>query len=55
MRRGAGFDTNQARRQLLKEGQDEAPLQLAAEDHLATRINAVDLKYPIWQCRDRLS
>jgi hypothetical protein len=32
MRRGAGFDTNQARRQR----QDVAPLQLAADNRLAT-------------------
>ena len=51
MRRGAGFDTNQARRQLLEEGQDVASLQLAAEDHLATGINAVHLKYRLGKSR----
>ena len=44
MRRGASFDTNQARWQLLKESQDVAALQLAADDHLAVSINAMDLK-----------
>ena len=45
MRRGAGLDTNQARRQLLEERQDVAALQLTADDHLAFRVNAVHLKY----------
>src|ERR1700692_4935014 len=45
MRCGARFDANQARRQLLKERQDVAALQLTANDHLAFRVNAVHLKY----------
>jgi hypothetical protein len=44
MRRGTSFDANQARRQLLEECQDVTALQLAAEDYLALRINAVNLK-----------
>ena len=51
LRRGAGFDTNQARRQRLEEGQDVAPLQLTAEDYLATGINAVHLKYRLGNVR----
>ena len=58
MRRGAGFDTNQARRQLLEEGQDVAPLELTAEDDIAFRIDAVNLKNRLrdveTNCRDRL-
>src|SRR5450432_448110 len=44
MRRGAGFDADQTRRKLFKERQDRAPLQLATYDHLATSINAMNLK-----------
>src|SRR5215472_14164548 len=40
----ASFDTNQARRHLLEESQNVAALQLAADDHLAVSINAMDLK-----------
>jgi len=58
MRRGAGFDADQARWQLLEEHQDMAPLQLAADDYPALRINAVDLEYRLGDvetdCRDRL-
>jgi hypothetical protein len=58
MRRGASFDTNQARRQLLEESQDVAALQPAADDHLAVSINAMDLKNRLrdieTDCRDRL-
>ena len=58
MRRGAGFNTDQARRQLLEERQHVAPLKLAAKDDIARRINAVDLKYRLrdveTDCRDRL-
>src|ERR1700746_3567421 len=54
----ASFDTNQARRQLLEESQDVAALQLAADDHLAVSINAMDLKNRLrdieTDCRDRL-
>jgi hypothetical protein len=52
MRRGAGLDPNQARRQLLEERQDVSALQLAADDHLAFRVDAVHLKDRL-QCRDR--
>jgi len=56
--RGTGFDTNQARRQILEKGQDVTPLQLPADDHLATGVNAVDLEYRLGNvetdCRDRL-
>jgi hypothetical protein len=45
MRRGAGFYPNEARRQLLKEGQDVATLQLAANEHVAFRVDAVHLKH----------
>jgi hypothetical protein len=45
MRRSAGLDANQTRRQLLKERQNVAPPQLTADNHLAFRINAMDLKH----------
>jgi hypothetical protein len=44
MRRGAGFDTDQTRRQLLKERQNIAPLQLTTDHHFAGSINAMNLK-----------
>jgi putative transposase len=44
MRRGAGLDTNEARRQLLEERQDVAALQLTADEHVASRVDAVHLK-----------
>ncbi len=44
MRRSAGFDTNQARRQLLEECQNVATLDLTTEDDIALRIDAVNLK-----------
>jgi hypothetical protein len=44
MRRGTGLDTNQARRQLLKERQDVTTLQLPAHHHLAGGINTMHLK-----------
>src|SRR4029077_9615151 len=44
MRRGAGLDTNEARRQLLKERQDVAALQLTADEHVAFSVDAVHLK-----------
>jgi hypothetical protein len=46
MRRRAGFDANQARRQLLQEGQHVAALEPAAKDDIALRVNAVGLKKP---------
>jgi hypothetical protein len=58
MGRSAGFDTDKAWRQLMEESQDMASPQLAAEDYLATAINAVDLEYRLGNietdCRDRL-
>jgi hypothetical protein len=48
-----GFDADQARRQLLKKCQDVPPPQLAADDHTAFSVDAVDLKTPIWRCRDQ--
>jgi hypothetical protein len=41
MRRGAGLDTHQARRQLLEERQEVAALQLTADQHVAFRVDAV--------------
>jgi hypothetical protein len=41
----AGLDANQARRQLLEERQDVAALQLTADEHVAFRVGAMDLKY----------
>ena len=44
MRRGAGFDADQARWQLLEECQYIASLQLTTDDYIAIRIDAVNLK-----------
>src|SRR5258706_4381191 len=44
MRRRTGFNAYQARGQLLEERQHVASLQLAADDHLAHRVDAVNLK-----------
>src|SRR6266576_1394462 len=44
MRRGAGFDTNEARRQLLKEWQNVPALKPAANDYITCSVNSVDLK-----------
>jgi hypothetical protein len=44
VRRGAGFDTDQTRRQLLKERQDIATPQLPANNHLSASVNAVNLE-----------
>jgi hypothetical protein len=58
VRRGAGFDTDQTRRQLLEEHQDIATLQFPANDHLAPSVNAVNLENRIGDiqtnCRYRL-
>jgi hypothetical protein len=58
VRRGAGLNANEAWRQLLEERQDIAPLQLTADYHLASAINAVDLKHRLGDvetdCRDRM-
>src|SRR5262249_30988625 len=54
----AGFNANQAWSQLLEECQHIAPLQLAANSHAASSINAVDLKNRLrdveTNCLDRL-
>ena len=56
MRRRAGLDTDQARRQLLEEDQYVASLELTTRDHIARRIDAVNLKnrlrYIQTDCRD---
>src|SRR5262245_60142890 len=58
MRRGTGFDANQARRQLLEEDQHVPALQLTAQGDIALRINAVNLKHGLrdieTDCRDCL-
>jgi hypothetical protein len=41
---GAGFHSDQARRQILKKRQHPGAPQLAAEDHASLRVNAMDLK-----------
>jgi hypothetical protein len=41
---GAGFDSNEARRKLLKERQDVTTLQLTPDYHLAFNVNSVGLK-----------
>jgi hypothetical protein len=57
VRRGASLDANQEWWQLLEERQDRAPLQLAADDHRAGRINSVNLEDRLGDvethCRDR--
>src|ERR1700729_1337237 len=56
MRRRAGLDTDQARRQLLEEDQYVASLELTTHDDIARRIDAVNLKnrlrYIQTDCRD---
>jgi len=58
MRRGTGLNSHQAWWQLLEKRQDRAPLQLAADDHLASGINSVNLEDRLGDvetdCRDRL-
>src|SRR6516225_9613343 len=58
MRRSAGFDTDEARRQLLKEWQNVPALELAANDHITCRVNSVNLKNRLpdieTDCRDSL-
>ena len=44
VRRGASLDPNQTYWQFLEEPQDGATFQLAADEHLAGNINAVDLE-----------
>jgi len=45
VRRAAGFDTDQTRRQLLEERQDVATLQLPTNNYLAASVNAVNLEH----------
>src|ERR1700746_1375573 len=58
MRRSAGFDADEARRQLLKEWQNVAALELTANDYITCRVNSVDLKNRLGDietdCCDRL-
>ena len=58
VRRGASLYANQTCRQLLKEPNYLATLQLAANDHLAGGINAMNLKNRLGDietdCRDPL-
>src|SRR5207244_10911256 len=58
MRRSAGFDADEARRQPLKEWQNVPALELAANDHITCRVNSVDLKNRLCDvetdCRDCL-
>src|SRR5499427_500855 len=44
MRRSAGFDANEAWRQLLKEWQNVPALESTANDYITRRVNSVDLK-----------
>ncbi len=44
MRGCAGLDADETRRQLLEESNDVTALQLAPDDHIAFRVNAMDLK-----------
>src|SRR5262245_16149410 len=44
MRGGAGFNSNEARRQLLDEWQNVAALELAANEYITCSVNPVDLK-----------
>ena len=44
VRRGASLDPNQTHWQFLEERQDGATLQLAADEHRAGGIDAVDLE-----------
>src|SRR6202022_3023274 len=58
MRRSAGFDADEARRQPLKEWQNVPALELTADDYITRRVNSVDLKNRLCDvetdCRDRL-
>src|SRR5262245_12486282 len=58
MRRSAGFHADEARRQLLKEWQNVAALELTANDYITCRVHSVDLKNRLsdieTNCRDRL-
>jgi hypothetical protein len=58
MRRSAGFDADEARRQPLKEWQNVPALERTANDYITCRVNSVDLKNRLGDietdCRDRL-
>jgi len=58
MRRGASFDTNQARWQLLEECQYMTTLELTTEDDITSGIDAMDLENRLrdveTNCRNRL-
>src|SRR5216684_1691206 len=58
MRRSAGFDADEARRQPLKEWQNVPTLELTANDYITCRVNSVDLKNRLGDietdCRDRV-
>jgi hypothetical protein len=58
VRRCARLNADQTRRQLLEERQDRAALQLAADNHLTSGINSVNLEDRLGDvetdCRDRL-
>src|SRR6476659_8747838 len=58
MRRSAGLNTNEARRQPLKKWQNVPALELTANDYITCRVNSVDLKNRLGDfetnCRDRL-
>src|SRR5437660_3217680 len=58
MRRSAGFEADEARRQPLKEWQNVPALELTANDYITCRVNSVDLKNRLGDietnCRDRL-
>src|SRR5262245_35699691 len=58
MRRSAGFDANEARRQLLKEWQNVSALELTTNDYITCCINSVNLKNRLGDietdCCDRL-
>src|ERR1700733_13691047 len=58
MRRGAGFNADQAGWQLLKESQPATPLELTPDDDIALRSDPVNLKDRLrnveTECRDRL-
>src|SRR5215813_2800088 len=58
MRRSAGFDADEARRQLLKKWQNVSALELAPNNYITCRVNSVDLKDRFrdieTDCRDRL-
>src|SRR5262245_20540742 len=58
MRRSAGFDADEARRQPLKEWQNVPALELTANDYMTCRVNSMDLKNRLGDietdCRDRL-